>query len=120
MILYYAADLIWATRIKSTADSLGVGCRPVRNRDMLLARLADCQVRMLIVDLETGADGIEMIRTLRSVSPAASPPIRVIAFGPHVNHEALGSAKNAGADQVLTRGAFDHRLIEILTSQSLG
>lgn len=115
MILYFAADLIWATRIKSTAESLGVACRPARSRDMLLARLADSDVRTLIVDLETGPDGIEMIRTLRQ-QPAADPPIRVIAFGPHVNHDALRSAKEAGADRVMTRGAFDQQLTEILTS----
>jgi DNA-binding NarL/FixJ family response regulator len=116
MILYCAADLIWATRIKSTGDALGVGCRPVRSIDMLMARLADCDVRMLIVDLETGSLGIDMIRTLRTSRPEGSPPIRIVAFGPHVNHEALRSATAAGADAVMTRGGFDQRLIEILTS----
>lgn len=121
MILYCAADLIWATRIKATADSLGVACRPVRNPEMLQARLADCDVRMLIVDLETGPAGIEMIQTLRQQRPApgVEPPIRIIAFGPHVSHDALRDAKEAGADVVMTRGSFDHRLIEILTSASL-
>ncbi len=41
MILVHAADLLWATKIRATADACGVAVRPVRNVDMLEARLAD-------------------------------------------------------------------------------
>jgi hypothetical protein len=40
--------------------------------------------------------------------------IRVLAFGPHVAVEAMHRAREAGADAVLARGAFDRRLPEIL------
>jgi hypothetical protein len=40
--------------------------------------------------------------------------VRVIAFGPHVEKDALQAARNAGADEVLTRGALDHHMEEIL------
>src|SRR5688572_17399647 len=52
MIVYCAADLLWATRIKATADSLAIPCRPARSVDMLKARLADSDVRAVIVDLD--------------------------------------------------------------------
>lgn len=41
MILYFAADLLWASKIKLTADAIGIVCRPVRSVSMLEARLAD-------------------------------------------------------------------------------
>ena len=52
MVLYCAADLIWATRIRAAAEAAGIPSRPVRDLAMLEARLADSPVRGLIVDLE--------------------------------------------------------------------
>lgn len=111
MILYLAADLIWASKIKATAESLGLACRPVRNMEMLEARLADSPVRSLILDLDVAEMAMRM---LGRVKGEASPGIRVLAFGPHVAREELHAAKQAGADEVMTRGAFDHNMDQVL------
>lgn len=111
MILYFATDLIWGTRIKGTADALGLACRPARTADMLRARLADSPVRSLIVDLDGPETALELIRVARSESAA---PVRVLAFGPHMAKAALQAARDAGTDEVLTRGAFDAQLPDIL------
>lgn len=116
MILYFASDLIWATRIKSTADDLGVPCRPVRNPDMLAQRLADSAPVALILDLETEEAGLELLGTLRADPRGAA--MRVLAFAPHVKKELMQQAREAGADEVLTRGAFDHDLAKILVRLS--
>jgi DNA-binding NarL/FixJ family response regulator len=109
MIVFCAADLIWATRIKSTADSLGISCRPVRNREMMVARLGDSPVRALIVDLEAGETGLELIRMVK-----VKGGIRVVVFGPHVDAEGFERARATGADAVVARGAFGARLPQIL------
>jgi len=129
MILYLASDLIWATKIKSTADSLGIPCRPARTLEMLEARLADSPVKALIVDLEAGSVAVDFIRRARSgpggtggsppvantpSGPASHPPIHILAFGPHIDTDALQAAKSAGANTVLPRGAFNSRLPQIL------
>lgn len=121
MILYSAADLIWATRIKATADALGLPCRPARNRDMLDARLADSDVRALIVDLEAPETALDLTARVtqenaRRAAPSGNntPPIRVVAFGPHVHTDRLQAARDAGAHDVLTRGAFNNNLEDIL------
>ncbi|TVQ61875.1 MAG: hypothetical protein EA379_05950 [Phycisphaerales bacterium] len=133
MILYSAADLIWATRIKATADALGVPCRPARTIDMLEARLADSDVRALIVDLDAPETAIELTARVarenaqrahnhdpsgnhppQKDAPAQRPPIRVLAFGPHVHTDRLQAARDAGAHDVLTRGAFANNLEDIL------
>ncbi len=41
--------------------------------------------------------------------------VRVIAFGPHVDREALRSARRLGADQVLARSLFFENLGDLLT-----
>ncbi len=116
MILYCAADLLWATRIKGTADSLGIPCRPARTPEMLAARLADSDVKGVIVDLEAGEGALAVIRALRAVvaEGAVERAIPVVAFGPHVGVEAMEAARQAGADRVMARGAFDRGLVEIL------
>ncbi len=118
MILYCAADLIWATRIKGTADALGAPCRPVRSLQMLEARLEDSPVRAVILDLETPEVSLELLRALRGLpgSPGRDPDrrITIVAFGPHVATELFGQAREAGADRVLARGAFDRGLADLL------
>lgn len=116
MILFFASDLIWATRIKGTADALGISCRPVRSPEMLDARLADASPVALIVDLETEQAGVDLIRHLRTKPEA--PRLAVLAFAPHVKKDLIQAARDAGADQVLTRGAFDHDLVDILLKLS--
>jgi hypothetical protein len=134
MVLYCAADLLWATRIKATAEALSIPCRPARNVDMLRARLADSDVTGVIVDLEAGrspdADRVggagngenTALKVIQAVREAGEKqgedpgqrPIRVLAFGPHVEVELFEQARAAGADVVMARGAFDRRLPEIL------
>lgn len=123
MILYLAADLIWASKIKATADALGVACRPVRNMEMLEARLADSDVRALVVDLDVAEMALAMVKRVKGDGEAgkeAGRAIRVLAFGPHVVRDALQAARDAGADEVLTRGAFDHNMDDILIALSQG
>jgi CheY-like chemotaxis protein len=120
-VLFLAADLIWATRIKATAEDLGVAARPVRTMEMLEARLADTNATSLLLDLEKPAEALSMITRLRSA--AATPrerAIRIIVWGPHVARDLLQQARDLGADEVLTRGAFDHHLPEILLKLGSG
>lgn len=115
MILYCCSDLMWATKVKSTADSLGIACRPARNAEMLAARLADSPVKALIVDLESGPVALELIQQMRSGDGAeAGKNVRIIAFAPHVNVDGLQAAKQAGADSVMARGSFAAALPDLL------
>lgn len=121
MILYCATDLLWATRIRATADALGIPSRPARTLDMLNARLADSGVRALIVDLDNPEAAMPLITRLRGPgADARDRRIRIVAFGPHVATAELDAARAAGADTVLARGAFDRRLPEILTDLNAG
>ncbi len=114
MILYFAADLLWATKIKGTADALGLPCRPARSVEMLEARLGDEDVQALVVDLDAPETALALIERARR----EERHIRVLAFGPHVDHDSLKAAKEAGADGVMTRGGFHGRLGEILQELS--
>ncbi len=116
MILYSAADLLWATRIKSTAEDLGIPCRPARSAEMLRARLADSPVRAVLLDLEAPDAAFELLGALRGPGAGdAERAVRVVAWGPHVAVDLFARAREAGADEVLTRGAFSNGLAGLLT-----
>lgn len=139
MILYHAADLLWASKIKGTADALGIPCRPVRNAEMLAARLADARTEQsprgvvaFLADLDPPATetSLALIQQLReaiaqlpnasSSRPSTAISVQIVAFGPHVDTEALRAAKSAGADAVMTRGAFNAKLPELLKQLHAG
>ena len=118
MLLYAAADLIWASKIKATADAMGLPARPVRTMEMLEARLADTpDIKALLVDLDKGDEGLALIARLREASKGATPTqqrIRILAWGPHVAKDLLQAARDAGANDIMTRGSFDANMEETL------
>jgi hypothetical protein len=119
VILYLASDLLWATRIKATAQDLGLAARPVRSLEMLEARLKDTEPTGLVLDLEAPEEALAMLDRVRG--PAAGPAerlIRVVAFAPHVKTEVMRAAEQGGADRVLPRGAFDRSLAAVLRDLS--
>ncbi|MCC6680921.1 MAG: hypothetical protein IT445_08465 [Phycisphaeraceae bacterium] len=103
MIGYHCRDLIFATKIRSTADALGAAVCVVNNESKL------AQVSRLLVDLDTGETALALIRAAK----AADVP--TVAFGSHVAVDLLQQAKEAGADSVLPRSAFVNQLPEMLS-----
>ena len=118
MILYACTDLFFATRIRSTAETLGVATRPARDGEALAERLDDARepVHAVMVDLELGEQANALIRQAKSYDAA---PV-VIAFGSHVAKEVLQAASDAGADHVLPRSAFTAKLPELLEQYGAG
>lgn len=110
MILYCTADLIFATRIRSTAEALGVPARPARTVERLRELLKEESVSAIIVDLEAGDVAIDLI----DAAATRHPPLRSLAFGPHANMEAFEAAHRAGASQVMPRGRFAEQLPSLL------
>jgi len=69
-VLYRAADLLWATRIKETAFAVGVEARPARTPRMLRDRLADSDVAAILLDLDAPEEAVELIGPRRVLGPA--------------------------------------------------
>ena len=118
MIVYCCADLIFATKVRSTCEALGALSRPARNRDMLQKRLdrvddgkANEPIALLLIDLDLGDFAIELIGQARSYDPK----LRIIAWGPHIAVDLLGKANQAGASEVMTRGSFTAKLPELIS-----
>jgi hypothetical protein len=117
MIVYCCHDLIFATKIHSTAEALGLVCRPARDVAALSARLdrvddgkANDPVTGVVVDLTIGDMAFDLIDFAKRHPGAPT----VIAFAPHVETRMLAEAERHGADRVLPRGAFTAQLPDLL------
>ncbi len=121
MILFTAADLIWGSRIKRTGESLGLSCRPVRSVAMLEDRLGEGGVTGLILDLDVMELAESLVARLRGGEAGpAERAVRIVAFGPHVRTDLFERIREVGADEVITRGAFDRTLPDLLLGLESG
>ena len=121
MIVYCCHDLIFATKIHSTAEALGLVCRPARDPAALLTRLncvddgkAHGEVRAVFVDLTMGEAGLKLIELAKGHESCP----HVVAFAPHVEVQSLRAAEQLGADRVMPRGAFTAQLPQLLQACS--
>lgn len=104
-------DLMFGSRIRSAAEHAGVTVVFVRTPADLAARGAEAD--LILLDLDTHwLDAPSAIASLKADRVAAAVP--VVAFGAHVDGEALIAARTAGAERVLARSAFVRVLPELL------
>lgn len=113
-IAVYVTDLIFSTKIMSTARSLDVAVEVVRSAAGLSDRLAGGGIDLVIIDLTADGDPVEAVRAARR---AENTP-RIVAFCPHVQIDLADAAREAGADEVLPRSAFSQDLPGILRATS--
>ena len=109
--LAIVTDMIFATRIRGTAEKVGADCRIIINPSDLQDALESEHPETVLVDMN--CEGIapeEAIRTVKSHCPSA----RVVAFYSHVQTELMEQARAAGADDVWPRSAFVQRLPQLL------
>ncbi len=113
-LLLFAKDLLFETRIRSTAETLGITLRSARDSRTILGLLANSDVAGLIVDVDCGEDAVAAVESARQAN--ASLPI--VAFGPHVQAALLERAGAAGANAVLPRSRFVQELPDILRTMT--
>lgn len=106
--LVLSSDLLFGSRIR---HALGVA--GLEGRFLSSGREADDRLRegaaILIVDL-----GAASLEPLRVIGAAAGLGIPVLAYGSHVDDEALAGARAAGAAKVVPRSMFSARLSELI------
>jgi hypothetical protein len=71
------------------------------------------------LDASAPGDATVVLADLRRVADPAAlralvPDARIIAFGSHIDDEALEAARRAGFDEVLARSAFFRRLAQLI------
>jgi CheY-like chemotaxis protein len=111
--LLLSDDLMFASRITSTARSLGLTIKPARSVEVLESLAKQEPPRCVILDL--GNPTLQLVRLLGHLGETCSPMPRVVAYGSHVDAAGLKAARDAGCDVVLPRSAFVEQLPAKLT-----
>jgi CheY-like chemotaxis protein len=109
-VLLVSSDLFLGSRIRAVAQAQNRSLDVAGSGAMALERLQSTTYRLVLVDLET--PGLQITELVASCGSDESPAI--IAYGPHVHEQRLETARQAGCDQVLTRGKFDATLPQLL------
>jgi CheY-like chemotaxis protein len=115
-ILAVVEDLIFASKIKGTAEALGLDLT-ICSKELVGTLELFRRVRPdgAVIDLQNRRlDPVRLIEELKSDGDLKL--IKLIAFYPHVETRLKDQAEMAGCDQVITRASFTSKLPQLLDS----
>jgi len=106
-------DLFFASKIRGTAEQLGVVVSFARSSAAVVETARRDQPALIICDLHSQkTEPIELAKLLKADEQTRSIPL--LGFFSHVQTELQRQAEAAGFDQVLPRSAFTKNLAQIL------
>jgi hypothetical protein len=110
--LLLSRDLIFTSKIKGTAAQLGYPMMVAGGDSQARSMIEAYRPRVVLVDLTAG----ELVATtaLIAYQAIAGPDAWFIAFGSHVDVDALAAARAAGCHDVLPRSRFAAELPELM------
>ena len=116
MVLALVDDLMFRSKIKSTATQLGVPVSFAGSRESALASMKSDLPALVILDLNNPrTDPLGTVAAMKQDAALAS--VRVVGFVSHVDGTTIDAARAAGVDDILARSAFATRLPELLAGR---
>jgi CheY-like chemotaxis protein len=106
-------DILFKSKIRTTAEHLGVDVRFARNSDALLANARENKPNLIIVDLHAQKIDPIALATALKADPELQA-IELLGFFSHVQTDLMREATEAGYDRVMPRSAFSKDLASIL------
>ena len=113
MILAAVDDMLFRSRIRTTAKLIGVELVFARTPAEIISQARALKPALVIFDLNSStAQPIETITELKRDADLA--PVRTLGFVSHVHTDVIQAARAAGIDEVMARSAFSVQLADIL------
>ncbi len=114
-IVLFSGDLLVVSRVQNAAAAAGFRVQSVGNLTQAVEKCAELHPSLVIADLSAPAlDIAELVTELRASQADDAKAPRIIAFGPHVHEDRLAVARDAGCDDVMSRGQFFGQIDAIL------
>jgi PleD family two-component response regulator len=112
-ILAIVDDLMFTSKIKTTAAQLGVVVGFARSSDAALEQMRKSVPSLVILDLNsTRTDPLGTIARMKADPLLA--PVPTLGFVSHVQADLIARAREAGVGEVMARSAFTAQLADIL------
>jgi CheY-like chemotaxis protein len=110
--LLLSRDLMFTVKITGTARELGREVKVAGDVDRASALIAELHPQVVFVDLASGSLAApEAVSRLRA---EAGDDVPFVAFGSHVDTEALAAARDAGCREVMPRSKFTMQLPDLI------
>jgi PleD family two-component response regulator len=116
MILAVLDDLMFTSKIKTTAGRIGVAVTFARSADAALSEMRKAAPSLVILDLNNvRANPLGLVASMKQDPALSSVP--TVGYVSHVQTDVIDAARRAGVGEVLARSAFTERLADILARQ---
>jgi CheY-like chemotaxis protein len=113
MILALLDDLLFTSKIRTTAKQLGVPISFAKSSEAALADMRKSAPSLVILDLNNPRiDALGTVGLMKADPALAAIP--TVGFASHVQTDVIDAARRAGVGEVMARSAFAQRLPEIL------
>ena len=117
MILAVLDDLMFTSKIKTTANQLGVVVAFARSADAALKEMRTHQPELVIFDLNNArTNPLAVVSAMKEDPALASIP--TVGYASHVQVDVIDAARRAGVGDVLARSAFTAQLADILSRRT--
>jgi len=112
-IIAVVDDMFFASKIRATAEALGVNVSFPRSKEAVIEKLTQGQPSLILIDLHNQKlDALELAKAVKTQEST----VTLLGFFSHVEVELQRNALSAGFDRVIPRSVFARDLAEILTS----
>ena len=106
------SELATQSQATAAATRSAAVLKTVASELALLAEAEQNPPGLVILDLShPGLSAAELVPRLKAL---LGSQVTIVAFGPHVHHERLEAARQAGCDVVISRGQFHAQIDQIL------
>jgi PleD family two-component response regulator len=114
VILAILDDLMFTSKIKTTAGQLAAPVTFARSKADALSGMQASRPSLVILDLNNPrTDPLGIVAAMKADPALADVP--TIGFASHVQTDVIDAARRAGVSEVLARSAFTQKLPEILS-----
>ena len=113
MIIAVLDDLMFTSKIKTTAARLGVAVTFARSADAALDEMRRTTPSLVILDLNNvRTNPLAVVSSMKRDPALASVP--TVGYASHVQTDVINAARQAGVGEVMARSAFTQQLADIL------
>lgn len=115
IVLAIVDDMFFASKIRATAEAVGVEVKFVRSIEKLIETAREVKPGLVVVDLHNSKlDPVAVGTELKSNEDLRQ--VRLLGFFSHVQTDLQRNAMAAGYDQVIPRSVFARDLGQILAT----